>query len=57
MHDASPPLKDERVRAAQVLSGPRNSFSGDRARLIEDLQQAVLTAKIIAYVQGFMLLR
>ena len=51
-------LKEERVRASGVLAGPAGSgFSGDSAAFVEDLQQALLAAKIVSYAQGYMLMR
>lgn len=50
-------LKDERVRAAKLLSGPRPSFSGNKKDFIEDVRQALLASKIVSYAQGYMLMR
>jgi 6-phosphogluconate dehydrogenase len=50
-------IKSERVAAAKVLSGPKPSFSGDKAALIEDVRRAMYAAKIVSYAQGYMLLR
>ena len=51
-------LKDERVRASGVLDGPAGAgFSGDPAAFVDDLQQALLAAKIVSYAQGYMLMR
>ncbi|KAJ3415356.1 6-phosphogluconate dehydrogenase, decarboxylating [Chytridiales sp. JEL 0842] len=51
-------LKDERVAASKILSGPAAvKFSGDKKSFIEDIRQAVYAAKIISYAQGFMELR
>lgn len=50
-------LKDERVRAASILSGPKASFTGDRTALVEDVRQALFASKICSYAQGFQLLR
>ena len=50
-------LKDERVRAHKVLSGPGASFSGDRGALVNDLEQALYASKIASYAQGFQLMR
>lgn len=50
-------LKDERVEAAKVISGPEKSFEGDKAAFIEDLRQAVLASKIVSYAQGYTLMR
>jgi 6-phosphogluconate dehydrogenase len=50
-------LKEERVAASQVLTGPDNRFAGDQALFIDDLREAVYAAKIISYAQGYMLMR
>jgi 6-phosphogluconate dehydrogenase len=50
-------LKDERVAASQKLSGPKPAISGDRAKLVEQIRQALYASKIISYAQGYMLMR
>ena len=50
-------LKEERVAASQVLSGPTATFDGDKAAFINDLQEALYAAKMISYTQGYMLMR
>jgi len=51
-------LKDERVRAAAVLTGPDGRLSGvERERFIDDLEQALYASKIVSYAQGYMLMR
>lgn len=50
-------LKDERVKAAEILSGPSHKFEGDKEAVIEDIRRALLASKIVSYAQGFMLLR
>ncbi len=50
-------LKEERVAASQVLSGPTPNFAGDKAAFVNDLQEALYAAKIISYTQGYMLMR
>jgi 6-phosphogluconate dehydrogenase len=50
-------LKEERVKAARKLKGPRPSISGDRAKLVEDIRRALYASKIISYAQGYMLMR
>lgn len=50
-------LKDERVAAAQVLSGPEATFDGDRDALLADLEQALYASKIVSYAQGYQLMR
>lgn len=47
-------LKDERVEASKILSGPApKAFAGDRAKLIEAVRDALYASKIISYAQGF----
>jgi 6-phosphogluconate dehydrogenase len=50
-------LKDERVEASKVLTGPSAKLQGDRATIIEDVRRALYCSKIISYTQGYMLLR
>ncbi len=50
-------LKDERVKAARKLKGPRAKISGDRAKFVEDIRKALYASKIISYAQGYMLMR
>ncbi|CAD0083424.1 unnamed protein product [Aureobasidium vineae] len=50
-------LKQERGRASKLLQGPTPSFSGDKQKFIDDLEQALYASKIISYAQGFMLMQ
>jgi 6-phosphogluconate dehydrogenase len=50
-------LKDERVAAAQVLTGPEPRFANHADTFIDDLEQAVYASKIMSYTQGYMLFR
>jgi 6-phosphogluconate dehydrogenase len=50
-------LKDERVAASKVLTGPQTAFSGDKQAFVEDVRRALYASKIISYTQGYMLLR
>jgi 6-phosphogluconate dehydrogenase len=50
-------LKEERMAAGQLLSGPKSTWDGDREAFINDLQDAVFASKIISYTQGYMLMR
>ncbi len=50
-------LKDERVKASQVLKGPKAQFKGDKAKFINDLRNALYASKIISYAQGYQLMR
>jgi 6-phosphogluconate dehydrogenase len=49
-------LKDERVAASKVLSGPNPRMRGDSRAFIGDLEQALYAAKLISYTQGYMLM-
>ena len=46
-------LKDERVRASKVLSGPKPEFKGDKKAVIEQIRQALYFSKVMSYAQGF----
>ncbi|MBD3308524.1 decarboxylating NADP(+)-dependent phosphogluconate dehydrogenase [candidate division KSB3 bacterium] len=50
-------LKEERVAASKVLSGPTPKFEGDRQAFIEDIRHALYASKIVSYAQGYTLLR
>ena len=50
-------IKEERVEASKVLSGPVPSYSGDRAEFINDIKSALYASKIVSYAQGDTLLR
>lgn len=50
-------MKDERVAASKVLSGPVPKFEGDRKAFIEDIRNALYASKIVSYAQGFTLMR
>ncbi len=50
-------MKEERVAASQVLTGPKPVFEGDKAQFIEDIRSALFAAKIISYAQGYTLMR
>ena len=49
--------KDARVAASKKLKGPRPSISGDRAKFVEAIRQALYASKIVSYAQGYMLMR
>jgi len=64
-------LKEERVKASKVLTGPKEKIKGDKyhglpardttARMavvqIDDLRQALYASKIVSYAQGYQLMR
>ncbi len=55
-------LKDERVKAAKKLKGPRPALSlaknpVKKKKFIEDIRDALYASKIVSYAQGYMLMR
>jgi 6-phosphogluconate dehydrogenase len=50
-------FKEERVKASEILSIKRASFTGDRDALVRDLGNALYAAKIVSYAQGYSLMR
>lgn len=56
-------LKDERVRAARKLKGPRPTLTSVVAKpekkqaFINDIRDALFSSKIVSYAQGYMLMR
>lgn len=50
-------LKDERVSASKVLSGPKHTFDGDRKEMIDAIKDALYASKLISYAQGYALMK
>ena len=50
-------MKEERVAAAKVLTGPKPAIAGDRKAFIEDIKKALYASKIVSYAQGYTLMR
>jgi 6-phosphogluconate dehydrogenase len=50
-------LKDARVRASKVLTGPSGKYTGDRKKFIEAVRHALYASKICSYAQGFVQLQ
>jgi 6-phosphogluconate dehydrogenase len=51
-------IKDERVAASKILSGPQEpTYSGNRQQLIDAVRDALYTSKICSYAQGMALLK
>jgi len=50
-------LKEERVKASQVLSGPASFVPEDKKEFIADLKDALYASKIVSYAQGYALMR
>jgi 6-phosphogluconate dehydrogenase len=50
-------IKEERVEASSILSGPKIGFKGDKQEFIESMRQALYASKICSYAQGFSLMQ
>ncbi|HEX3046229.1 MAG TPA: decarboxylating NADP(+)-dependent phosphogluconate dehydrogenase [Bacillota bacterium] len=50
-------IKEERVAASKVLSGPKPKFEGDKKAFIEDIREALYASKIVSYAQGYTLMQ
>jgi len=50
-------MKDERVAASKIFSGPKPKFEGDKKAFIEDIRKALYASKIVSYAQGYILMR
>lgn len=50
-------MKDERILASKILSGPQFRFTGNRKKFINELGRALYVAKIMSYAQGYQLMR
>ncbi len=50
-------MKDERVKASSILSGPVKNFKGDKKAFVADLEKALYASKLVSYAQGYMLMQ
>lgn len=50
-------IKEDRVEASKILSGPKIEFNGDKKAFINAIRDAVNAAKIVSYAQGYLLMR
>jgi len=50
-------LKEERLEAAKLFSGPQTQFTGDKQVFIEQVRQALYASKICSYAQGYQLMQ
>ncbi|GAN31818.1 MAG: NADP-dependent phosphogluconate dehydrogenase [Candidatus Brocadia sp. AMX2] len=50
-------MKEERVTASKILFGPKNTYSGDRQKIIDAVRAALYASKICSYAQGMALLK
>ena len=49
-------IKQDRVAASKLLSGPNIQFKGNKEQVLEDIHDALYAAKIVSYAQGYTLL-
>jgi len=49
-------LKDERVKASELLDGPELKFNESKKEFINDLEEALYASKIVSYAQGYQLM-
>ncbi len=49
-------MKEERVEASKIISGPIPTFTGDKVAFINSLKEALFASKIVSYAQGYTLL-
>ncbi|WP_186576350.1 NADP-dependent phosphogluconate dehydrogenase [Aquibacillus kalidii] len=53
-------MKDERVKASKILTGPsaeKAPFEGDKDELVEAIRKALYMSKLVSYAQGFAQMR
>jgi 6-phosphogluconate dehydrogenase len=50
-------MKEDRVEASKVLSGPTPKFEGDKKAFLDDLMKALYASKLVSYAQGYILMR
>jgi 6-phosphogluconate dehydrogenase len=50
-------MKDERVNASKILTGPKPVFTGNKKQFISDLKDALYASKLVSYAQGYVLMR
>lgn len=50
-------IKEERVEASRLLTGPEPKYKGNKEEFIASIQHALYASKIVSYAQGFMLMR
>jgi 6-phosphogluconate dehydrogenase len=49
-------MKDERVKAARILKGPKPRMVRGKKSFVDDLEKALYASKLISYAQGYMLM-
>ena len=50
-------MKESRVRASKVLTGPDGKYEGDKKAFVDAIRDALYASKICSYAQGFVQLQ
>ncbi len=50
-------IKDERVEASKIISGPTPKFEGAKKAFVDDLKKALYASKVVSYAQGYALMQ
>ena len=50
-------IKEERVAASKILSGPQPHFPGNKKTMVDAVRDSLYASKICSYAQGFALMR
>src|SRR5664280_1866383 len=50
-------IKSERVEASKILLGPVPKYTGEKAKFINDIKEALYASKIVSYAQGYELMK
>jgi len=50
-------IKEERMKVASQIQGPKISFSGDKKQLIDAVRDALYDSKVCSYTQGMRLIK
>ncbi len=50
-------MKEQRVHASKILTGPEVIFNDKKEEFIEDLKKALYLSKIVSYAQGYELMK
>lgn len=50
-------IKDERVEASKILTGPTPCFEGDKKEFVKAVKDALYASKVVSYAQGYALMR
>lgn len=50
-------VKEERVAASKVLTGPAAKYAGSKEELLSAIKDALFASKIVSYAQGYALMR